>query len=367
MAGHLGKKKTTDRILRRFYWPRMFHDIKEYCKSCPVCQKTSPNKHKTKAKLIPLPVIGEPFSRIAMDIVGPLDRSSSGNQYILVVCDYATRYPEAVPMRSCEAEKIAEEVLKIFSRVGVPKEILTDQGTNFLSKFLAKIYHQLGIRAIKTSPYHPQCDGLTERFNGTLVSMLRKVCKDNPKIWDKMLPYILFAYREVPQVSTGFSPFELVYGRDVRGPLDVLKESFEEPTEDLECVTSYLLRTRDTLRHISELAQENLKAAQTKQKLWYDKGARVKEFQQGQHVLVLLPSSTSKLHAEWQGPYKITKKISAVNYQVNMEDKQKNLRIFHVNMLKEWHLLTNVSYYGKATCPSVEESDSEKLDDIPTI
>ena len=94
----------------------------------------------------------------------------------------------------------------------MPSEILTDQGTNFMSKLLSQL---LQVRWIRTSPYHPQTDGLVERFNGTLKSMLRKTAVEG-KNWDKLLPYLLFAYREVPQASTGFSPFELMYGRRER-------------------------------------------------------------------------------------------------------------------------------------------------------
>ena len=124
---------------------------------------------------------------------------------ILVICDYATRYPEAIPLRSIDAEHIAEELIKVFSRVGVPKEILTDQGSNFTSQLLAEVYRLLQIQPIKTSPYHPQTDGLVERFNQTLKAMLRKTAWDEGKDWDKWVPYLLFAYREVPQSSTGFS------------------------------------------------------------------------------------------------------------------------------------------------------------------
>ena len=81
----------------------------------------------------------------------------------------------------------------------------------------------LGIHHIKTSPYHPQTDGMVEKFNGTLKNMIKKTT-DDPKDWDKLLPYLLFAYREAPHATLGFSPFELLYGRDVRGPLDVMKE-----------------------------------------------------------------------------------------------------------------------------------------------
>ena len=99
--------------------------------------------------------------------------------------------------------------------MGVPEEILTDQGSNFMSKLLAELYSLLHIHSIRTSPYHPQTDGLVERFNKTLKSMLRKAVDTEGKNWDKLIPYLLFAYREVPQASTGFSPFELVYGRNV--------------------------------------------------------------------------------------------------------------------------------------------------------
>ena len=173
LAGHLGKKKTVERILQRFYWPTLYWDVAEWCRTCEQCQKHSAVKN-LRAPLVPLPVIEEPFTRIAMDILGPLPRSSTGNKYILVVCDYATRYPEAIPMRTVDAEYVAEELGTMFARVGVPREILTDQGTNFMSKLLAELYNLLHIHPIRTSPYHPQTDGLVERFNGTLKSMLRK-------------------------------------------------------------------------------------------------------------------------------------------------------------------------------------------------
>ena len=119
-----------------------------------------------------LPVIEVPFERIAMDIIGPLPRSRSGNRYVLVVCDYATRWPEVAPLKLIDAEHIAEELMTLFSRVGVPREILTDQGSNFTSKLLTEVYKMLHIQPILTSPYHPQTDGLVERFNQTLKSML---------------------------------------------------------------------------------------------------------------------------------------------------------------------------------------------------
>ena len=139
-------------------------DVSDHCCSCLECQKSSP-RGNNKAPLVPLPVIDVPFKRIAMDIVGPLPRSSSGNRFILVICDYASRYPEAIPLRRIDASHIANELVKLFARVGVPEEILTDQGTNFTSHLLQEIYKLLRIKPMRTTPYHPQTDGLVERSN----------------------------------------------------------------------------------------------------------------------------------------------------------------------------------------------------------
>ena len=201
LSGHLRKKKTLQRVLQRFYWPSVCRDIANWCRSCAACQKTAQKRHRP-APLVPLPIMEEPFARIAMDIVGPLPRSRSGNKFILVVCDYATRYPEAVAMKSVVAEYVAEELIGIFARVGIPREILTDQGSNFMSNLLSELYRLMQIKPIRTSPYHPETDGLVERFNGTLKAMLRKAAVGEGKDWDKLLPFVLFAYREVPQAST---------------------------------------------------------------------------------------------------------------------------------------------------------------------
>ena len=172
----------------------------------------------------------------------------------------------------------AEELLKLFSRVGVPKEILTDQGTNFTSQLLIELYRMLHVQPIRTTPYHPQTDGLVERFNQTLKSMLRKATDKEGKDWDTLLPYLLFAYREVPHTSTGFSPFELLYGRQVRGPLDILSKTWQVSRKSGESVVSHMLLIRDKLMKMKELA-DNLLKAQEQQKIWHDKNSSEREFQ----------------------------------------------------------------------------------------
>ena len=356
LAGHLGRHKTTERILQRFYWPGLYRDVRDHCRCCEQCQKSS-SRRARKAPLISLPVIDVPFKRIAMDIVGPLPRSASGKRFILVICDYATRYPEAVALRSVDANKIAKELINFFARVGVPEEILTDQGTNFTSRLMQEVYRLLHIKPIRTTPYHPQTDGLVERFNHTLKSMLRKTATKEGKDWDELLPYLLFAYREVPQASTGFSPFELVYGRPVRGPLDILKESWESSPRSPESVVSHVLSMQERLTKLQELVRTNLEQSQAVQKTWYDRNAHLRKFQPGDQVLVLLPTSTNKLLAEWQGPYPITKRIGEVNYEVRMTDRRKQRRVFHVNMLRLWHAPTALSCWAGDVTETADEDD----------
>ena len=359
LAGYLGRDKTASRVLQRFYWPTLFRDVATFCRTCTVCQKTSQRKVKS-APMVPLPVMEVPFERIAMDIVGPLPRSRSGHRYILVVCDYATRYPEAMALKSIDAEHIAEELLKLFARVGIPKEILTDQGSNFTSQLLAELYRMLHVHPIRTSPYHPQTDGLVERFNQTLKAMLRKAAVEEGKDWDKTLPYLLFAYREVPQASTGFSPFELLYGRAIHGPLDVLRQAWEANEKSDESVVSHVLDIREKMEKMTGIVRDNLEKAQEQQKKWYDANARHRQFAVGDLVLVLLPTSNNKLLAKWQGPYQIVKKTGEVNYQIDMHDrrKRKRKRIFHVNMLRPWHAPTDVCFVDE------ELTDTEQ-DEVP--
>ena len=274
----------------------MGRDIATFCRECPQYHRTS-NHKVCPVPLIPLPVMDVPFQCIGMDSVGPLPKSRSGNHYVLMICDYATSYPEAIPLKIVDAEQVAEALTTFFSRVGIPSEILTDQATNFMARLMKEVYHLLGVKPIRTNPYHPQTDGLVEQFNQILKSILRWTVTEG-KDWDRLLPYLLFAYREVPQASTGFSPFELLYGRKVRGPFDVIKESWEVGEGSNESVVSYMIAMREKLEGMVDLVRKNEKRAKERQKEWYDRHARERELKVGAKVLVLLPTSTSNLLAK---------------------------------------------------------------------
>ncbi|XP_070385441.1 uncharacterized protein [Dermacentor albipictus] len=252
MGGHQGTKKTVLKVQTEFFWPGLQADAKRFVASCDSCQRTTPRGHTRKAPLVRVPVIQTPFQRVAVDIVGPLNpKSAQGNRYILTMVDYATRYPDAVALPSVETERVAEALVEMFSRVGVPREVLSDRGTNFTSDVMKEVSRLLSIKQLHTTPYHPMANGLVERFNGTLKQMLKRMCQERPRDWDRYLAPLLFAYREVPQESLQFSPFELLYGRSVRGPLAVLRELWTNDAipDELRTTYEYVLTLRERLEN----------------------------------------------------------------------------------------------------------------------
>ena len=223
LGGHLGGKKTLDRVTSNFHWPGVAGDVQMYVQSCDICQRTIPKGRNVKVPLGDMPIIGTPFEKVAIDLVGPLIMSDRKHRWILTMIYFATRYPIAIPMTSIETVDVAEALVSIFAGVGIPREILSDRGSQFTSDLMKEITRLLSIKQLTTTPYHAMCNGLVEKCNGTLKSMLKRMTHERPGDWDRYIPALLFAYREVPQESLKFSPFELLYGRTVRGPMSILR------------------------------------------------------------------------------------------------------------------------------------------------
>lgn len=163
---------------------------------------------------------GVPMERIATDILGELPETENGNKYILVVSDYFTKWTEAFPMRNMEAETVASIIVEeVIARFGVPQVIHSDQGKQYESRLFQEMCKVLHITKTRTTAYHPQSDGMVERFNGTLETMLSAYVQENHRDWDKHLPYVMMAYRASEHETTGFSPNMLMLGRETSTPL----------------------------------------------------------------------------------------------------------------------------------------------------
>lgn len=278
--------------------------------------------------LQPQPIIGTPFERVGMDLIGPLPKTRRGNQHALVIVDYATRFPEAFLLTAPTSRHIAEKILELFSRVGFPKEILTDQGTPFVSRLMREVCKILNLQKIRTSVYHPQTDGLVERYNGTL--------EVDGKEWDQLLPFALYVIRGQTQSSLGCSSFEMLYGRQPRTLLDMTCEAWErESPEETRGMLDNVQNLKSKIGKLCDLAYSNLERNQERQKTTYDKGKKWRRLAVDDWVLVLLPSSMKKFKAEWTGPYRVVDTIGKTSYKVQITRKKKN-QICHINILKKW-------------------------------
>ncbi len=358
LAGHLGSRKTLHKISEHFYWPSLRKDVTEFCRSCHTCQVVGkPNQTIPKAPLHPIPAFEEPFSRVIIDCVGPLPKTQSGNQYLLKIMCASTRFPEAIPLRNIKTKTIVDALIKFFSLFGLPKSIQSDQGSNFMAGIFQQVMYELKIKQYSSSAYHPESQGALERFHQTLKTMIKTYCFDTEKCWDKGIHLLLFAARESVQESLGFSPFELVFGHTVRGPLKLFKEMFLSDGNDCLNLFSYVSDFRTRLSKACDLARTNLKAAQISMKTKFDKKAVSQCFRPGDKVLVLLPVPGHPLQTKYFGPYVVSEKKSEQNYVINTPDRRKSQQLCHINMLK--HYVERKKVIGPQTVNAVNVSLSQ--------
>ena len=197
---------------------------------------------------------------IAADILDvPL--SSKNNCYLLVVQDYYTKWAEAIPLQDQKAVTITNELIKVFSRLGIPEILHSDQGRNFESTVLAQTLNAFGLTKSRTTAYHSECDGMVERFNRTLLQLLRSYV-DTEENWEQYLPLVLYAYRTSVHFSTGISPFMMMYGRQPK------HSGLSNPTAFN--AKSYPVYLQDKLANLQDFVESNLAAAADQQKSSYD-------------------------------------------------------------------------------------------------
>ena len=244
-GGHLGRTKTREKIQRKFYWFKMSADIDEFVKTCDKCQRFSAKFRKPKAELHPIRVtratpwymVSRRFSRLSLslsrvssvrlftlsfslflsqigiDLVGPLPVTPAGNRYVCVVTDYFSKWAEAKAIPSKRTDGVAAFFYELICRFGCPRVVISDQGREFCSALLDSVFALTGADHRITSAYHPQTNGQTERFNGTLQKMVLKQVDENREAWEDYLDSSLFSYRTAVHSTTKYTPFFLMYGR----------------------------------------------------------------------------------------------------------------------------------------------------------
>ncbi len=330
--GHLGAEKVNSMISRYFVWPGMAKDIVNHCASCVICQRRS--KHKPRrAPAVERPVLTEPFESVAIDLVGPLPKGKGGCRYLLTYVCLATRWPEAVPLRSITAKAVVEGLWSIFSRTSIPERILSDQGSQFCGRVVKQLCEMLGIQKVRTSPYHPECNGAVERMHGTLKAILGK-CMSDGVDWVGQISFVLFVLRQMPHSDSGFSPFDLVYGFHVRTPLDALYHGLYESESDKLGVCEWVMTVAERLERMRDNAALRSVKGRESRLLYLNRGTKLRVFKVGELVLYRVPGMSCKLAASWEGPYKVLERMGDVNYRIGKIGAERHSKVVHVNCLK---------------------------------
>ena len=283
-----------------------------------------------------IPIISNwPFQIITTDILGPLPLTKRGNRLVLVVADHFTKHLDIFALPEQVTKTVAEKLIEFMCRYGVPNSILSDQGRNYQSRLMEELWEMLDVHKMRTSPFHPQCDGLSERFNRTLETMLACFVKENQENWDELLPYLKFAYCTSVHSTTGYTPFELVFGRNPKLPVDlIVKEVRVDLNIDQE---AYAQRVRERFLKAYEQIRQDRDLKIELKKFYSERNVRGGEFKVDDRVwvedLTQKKGLSKKLGKKWRDPYTILKRTSEVNYQVREDGKRKK-SIFHVNRLK---------------------------------
>ena len=362
-AGHMGTAKTFALLQKYYYWPGFYKSVEEYCQSCITCARNKqvprPRLPLQSIKIVPIP-----FYMIGMDIIGPLKRTKFGNVYILSIIDYFTKYAEAIALPNQKAETIARVLEDIFSRHGAPSVIITDQGTNFQSLIVSSICKLFNIEHRRTSAYHPQTDGLCERFNKTLKSLLRMTVNSDKDNWDELLPSALLAYRICKQDTTGYSPFELLYGRDPRIGLDIQEGGEDEVRlrKPISGPAQYIAELKERHLNFREKVANRIERVQEKQRRNYDKTFKTEKsmsFNEGDIVLYK-NFRASGLDEKYHGPFKV---INVMKPNCEIESLATGLKkVVHSNNLKPFRLAN----LQEEELVELDESEESELEDFDT-
>ena len=302
LLGHFGIQSTVNRLRSEFHWNKMVHDVTRVLKQCLVCKRNTklPSiEHPARA----LPVTGL-FDRVGIDLVFGLPTTSDGFVGILVITEYLSKYPFALPIKSKTAIEISEKFFNYISLFSPPKVVLSDQGTEFNNDLVDNLTKLHGIEHRVTSAYHPRTNGQTERFNKTLIISLRKHAEQNPLNWAKWLDYVLLSYRNRVHETTAFTPYEIVFGRPMNGFVDSISKLVDDHIDALEH-RKLELHQQDEIVHPTVL--HNIYKKQEHQKEHQDDSHTVQETElaPGTTVYVEIGGLKSKLEPINRGPYKI--------------------------------------------------------------
>ena len=361
LAGHRGIDGTCVAIKSRYYWPHMTRDITDYVTSCPHCAQAARAQNRRNIPLQIVPVEG-PFERVHMDILGPFVTSEDNYKYVLVMVDSFTRWTEMKPLLDQTAPTVADNIFDEWvCRYGVPRVLVTDRGTNFLSHIVTQLNDRLGIKKVTTSSYHPQGNAVVERKNLDVTSTLKKLVVNNPHNWPKYLAPTAFAMNTAVCTSTNYTPYFLMFGREADRPIDRRMPCQVPVAQNVQ------QRVNELVKRI-EYFDQQAKATDEQNKLRYKKNYDSKVKDQslivGDRVYLYTPQIAAKMKtgrkllSPWVGPYMIVKFVSSTTVKLRNCADMKMLELpVHINRLKR--------FWVSGLTPPAKDPTADGTPDVP--
>ena len=264
-GGHFAYDKTCLQVQRRAYWFTWRADVKAFCEACIECSTYFRGNPKHQAPRLKF-LVGDKFQLVSIDICGPFPRSERGNRFIMTGVDHFSKMAQAYCMPDHQASTVAQTLMQGWiAQFGTMKELLSDNGTEFMSSLFQELCRCMDISHLRTTFYRPQCNANCERFHRTLNSILAKIMDDHQKTWDDYVPYAMAAYRNTVHKSTGYTPNMIVYGQEVSNPIDIVMGTFP-PNQDVADAEAnefnsnneYVATLQNRLRYSYEIVRQNL-------------------------------------------------------------------------------------------------------------
>lgn len=331
ISGHAGYLRTYTRIKENYKWPNMKKDIKNFIKCCSSCQINKTNHKPGKAPMEITTTSERPFQRLAIDIVGPLPITLTGNRFILTMQDDLTKFSYAQALENHEAITVANKLIDFITIFGIPETLLSDQGADFCSNIIKELNRLFKIKHIFSSPYHPQSNGALEKSHLTLKEYLKHYINSNQNDWDEYVNLAMFTYNTHIHKSTQFSPYELIFGHKAFIPNTISSQPEFKYTYD-----DYYSSLKLKFNKAHQIARENIIKSKEKSKIYYDKKLNDINYKINDLVYILdkqtKPGLSKKLSPNYKGPYKIIKVFDNKNVLVEIKSN-KHVR-YHVNLLK---------------------------------
>ena len=356
LGGHYGLAKTVELLLRKYYWPRLKQEAKEYISHCEKCQVYKIRRHKPWGLLESVPPASEPWRHYAMDFITdlPPSKDEQGQTYdsVLVLIDRFSKYVQYLPVnKTINAQMLANLIKeKCFLKVDQPHSIITDRGSAFTSQYWSDLCFYLKIDHRYSTAFHPQTDGQTERQNQELESYLRMYLNYQQDNWCELLPYAEYAYNSKQHSSHKYTPIQIAYGIRPSGFDGVHDDHWLKSHDQLWNPTG---KSEEIHRRVQghlkawaeqwELAKQSLQNAQEQQRLWYNRKHQDKHFKVGDEVLLRSTNiktrrPSKKLDARYLGPFQIKERIGKLAYRLQLPPSMARIHpVFHVNLLEPWH------------------------------